>query len=160
MDRIPVWLLLTIAFSTQHSGQTSTPTSGLRGVSEGAAAREVLEIMRLYDVAQLHNDGAWFRRTFAEDYVWMGPDGVVVTKSEYVRDLESRDLTWASVEVKDMRVRVYGDTAIATGRFFGKGRYKGNLLDERQRFTSVLIKRSGRWQVISEHCSKLNASEQ
>jgi ketosteroid isomerase-like protein len=60
------------------------------------------------------------------------------------------------VEAKDMEVRVYGDTAIATGRFFGKGRLRGKLLDERQRFTSVLIKRNGRWQIITEHCSKLN----
>jgi ketosteroid isomerase-like protein len=46
--------------------------------------------------------------------------------------------------------------AVVTGRFFGKGRYKGSPLDERQRFTSVWIKRNGRWQGISEHGSKLN----
>jgi ketosteroid isomerase-like protein len=55
-----------------------------------------------------------------------------------------------------MQIRVYGDTAIATGRFFGKGQFKGTPLDERQRFTSVLVKRNGQWQIIAEHCSKLN----
>jgi ketosteroid isomerase-like protein len=158
MKRIAGLVVLTVAFLAFSRGQDSKRSNPIaeRGVTEGVLAREVREVKRLYDVAQLKNDASWFERTFAEDYVWIGPDGVVVPKAEYVRDLESHDLTWESVEAKDMEVRVYGDTAIATGRFFGKGHLKGKLLDERQRFTSVLIKRNGRWQIITEHCSKLN----
>jgi ketosteroid isomerase-like protein len=115
-----------------------------------------MEVKRQYDVAQLGNDGKWFERMLAEDYVFIGSDGVVLSKTDCVKDMESRDLVWESVAVKDVGVRVYGDTAVVTGRFFGKGRYKGNPLDERQRFTSVWIKRSGRWQGISEHGSKLS----
>jgi len=158
VKRIAGLVVLAMAFFVLSSGQDSkrsNPTAE-RGATEGVSAREVREVKRLYDVAQLKNDASWFERTFAEDYVWIGPDGVVVPKAEYVRDLKSHDLTWESVEAKDMEVRVYGDTAIATGRFFGKGRLRGKLLDERQRFTSVLIKRNGRWQIITEHCSKLN----
>jgi len=95
----------------------------------------------------------------AEDYVFIGSDGNVSSKSDVVKDMQSRDLVWESVAVKDMRIRVYGDTAVVTGRFFGKGRYRANPLDERQRFTSVWIKRRGRWQGISEHGSKLNPSD-
>jgi len=36
-----------------------------------------------------------------------------------------------------MKVRICGDTAVVTGRFFGRGRYKGNPIDKRQRFTSL-----------------------
>ena len=158
MKRIAGLVVLTVAFLALSRGQGSKQSNpvGERGVTEGISAREVREVKRLYDVAQLKNDATWFERTFAEDYVWIGPDGIVVPKAEYVRDLASHDLTWESVEAKDMEVRVYGDTAIATGRFFGKGHFKGKPLDERQRFTSVLIKRNGRWQIITEHCSKLN----
>ena len=158
MKRIAGLVVLTVAFLALSRGQVSKRSNpvGLRGVTEGIPAHEVRAVKRLYDVAQLKNDATWFERTFAEDYVWIGPDGIVVPKAEYVRDLKSHDLTWDSVEAKDMEVRVYGDTAIATGRFFGKGHFKGKLLDERQRFTSVLIKRNGRWQIITEHCSKLN----
>src|SRR5262249_45937422 len=38
--------------------------------------------------------------------------------------------------------------------------YKGTALDERQRFTSVLIKRNGQWLIVAEHCSKLAAADQ
>lgn len=126
-----------------------------RGPTKETLAREVLEVKHQYDEAQLKNDGAWFRRMFADDYMFVLPDSTVVTKEEFVKDLESRDLVWESVSGRDMRVRVYGNTAIVTGQFFGKGRYKGTAVDEHQLFTSVWIRRNGQWQAVSEHASNL-----
>lgn len=125
------------------------------GTTGGPLAEEILAIKRQYDEAQLKNDGGWFQRMFAEDYIFVLPDSTVVTKAEFVKDLQSRDLVWESVSGRDMRVRIYRDTAVVIGQFFGKGRYKGKVLDERQQFTSVWIKRNGRWQAISEHASSL-----
>ncbi len=131
-----------------------------RGLTEGLLAAEAREIERLYDVATLHNDGDWFQRMFADDYISYGPRGEVVNKEQYIRDLVSRDLVWDSVAAKDITIRIYGNTAIAAGRFFGKGKFKGTPLDERQRFTSVLIKRDGRWLIVAEHCSNLAPADQ
>ena len=75
----------------------------MRAVNEGALVREVLEVKRQYDVAQLGNDGTWYERMLAEDYVFIGSDGVESSKADCVRDLQSRDLVWESVAVKDMR---------------------------------------------------------
>src|SRR5262245_31656079 len=122
-----VCILLCQAQQPGHQGPLE------RGVTDGALATEAREVKRQYDVASLHSDGNWFQRKFAEDYLWYGPNGEVVNKETYIRDLVSHDLVWDSVRVEDMVVRVYGNTAIATGRFFGKGRYKGTPLDERQR---------------------------
>ncbi|MGI9074983.1 MAG: nuclear transport factor 2 family protein [Bryobacteraceae bacterium] len=136
------------------SGQ-STSTKSLhaeRRETHGLLAQEVLAIKHQYDEAQLENDSDWFQRMFADDYIFVLPDSTVVTKAEFIKDLESRDLVWESVSGRDMRVRVYGNTAVVTGQFFGKGRYKRTALDERQLFTSVWIKRDGRWQAISETC--------
>jgi hypothetical protein len=123
MRRIVIGSSLLLALLDLGAGQTSRPSQGHseRGVTEGALVREVIEVKRQYDVAQLANDGKWFERMFADDYVFIGSDGVVASKTDFVKDMESRDLVWASVAVKDMQVRVYGDTAVVTGRFFGKG---------------------------------------
>jgi ketosteroid isomerase-like protein len=152
---------LLLALLNAGPGQTSRSSErrSEHGVTDGTLVREVTELKRQYDVAQLGNDAKWFEQMLAEDYVFIGSDGSMSSKSDVVKDMQSRDLVWESVAVKDMRIRVYGDTAVVTGRFFGKGRYKGSPLDERQRFTSVWIKRSGRWQGISEQGSKLNASD-
>jgi hypothetical protein len=52
---------------------------------------------RQYDVAQLKGDGSWFERTLVDDYIFVLPDGTVVTKAEAVNDLSSGDLVWGSV---------------------------------------------------------------
>jgi ketosteroid isomerase-like protein len=138
--------------------QSSSSTKGRlgeEGSTSGRLAQEVLAIKRQYDEAQLRNDSAWFEQMFAEDYIFVLPDSTVIKKAAFVNDLKSRDLVWESVSGKNMHARVYGDTAVVTGQFFGKGRFKGKALDERQFFTSIWIKRKGRWQAISEHASSL-----
>ena len=154
---VGVALLLALLHPAIGTGQTTPPAQGLaeQGITE-ALVREILEVKRQYDVAQLANDGRWFERMLANDYVFIGSDGAVSSKADFVKDMQSRDLVWKSVAVEDVRVRIYGNTAVVTGRFFGKGLYKGSPLDERQRFTSVWIKRNGRWLGISEHGSKLS----
>jgi len=117
--------------------------------------RKSLEVKQEYDRAQLRNDGAWFQRMFAEGYIFVMPDSTVITKDQFISDLVSRDLVWESVSATDTRVRIYGDTAVVTGHFFGKGTFKGQRVNERQFFTSVWIKQNGRWQAISEHASNL-----
>jgi Domain of unknown function (DUF4440) len=71
---------------------------------------------------------------FAEDYIFIMPDSSVVTKAQVVQELRSREITWDSAVGEDMRVRVYGDTAVVTGRFLGRGRLKEKDLNEHQRF--------------------------
>jgi ketosteroid isomerase-like protein len=138
----------------QADGQRPALTP-LRGETSGRAVQEVLDVKRQYDEAQLKNDSAWFERMFADDYVFVMPDSSVVTKPQTVEELRSRDITWDSAVGEDMGVRVYGDTAVVTGRFLGKGRFKEKDLNEHQRFTSVWVKRDGRWQAISEHATNM-----
>ena len=45
----------------------------------------------------------------------------------------------------DMKVRVYGDVAIVTGRQTLQGTAKGYVSGPR-RFTDIFVKRNGRWQ--------------
>ena len=151
-----IFVFLAIVSSGSSQTNRRAVFNAERGVTDGPLVREVQEIKRQYDVAQLANDAGWFERMLAEDYVFIGGDGSVTTKADFVREMRGKDLVWKSVAVKEMKIRVYGDTAVVTGRFFGRGQYKGASLDERQRFTSLWIKRSGRWQGISEHGSKLS----
>jgi ketosteroid isomerase-like protein len=48
----------------------------------------------------------------------------------------------------DINVRVYGDTAIVTGRSTAKGKDQYGTMDEQRRWTRVLVRRDGRWQFV------------
>jgi hypothetical protein len=90
----------------QGDGQRPALTP-LRGETSGRAVQEVLEVKRQYDEAQLKNDSAWFERMFADDYVFVMPDSSVVTKTQAVQELRSRDIRWDSAVGEDMGVRVF-----------------------------------------------------
>jgi ketosteroid isomerase-like protein len=120
-------------------------------VAESDAVSEVLEMKRQYDVALMRAESGWFERAFVDDYLLILGDATTYTKSEYIRQLTSRELIWETASGQDQRVRMYGDTAVVTGRFSGKGRLNGKPFTTDERFTSVWIKRNGRWTAVSEH---------
>ena len=51
----------------------------------------------------------------ADDIISTDPGGRVTDKAQDKKDLSSGDLKFQSLEVSDLRVRVYGDTAVAAG---------------------------------------------
>ena len=60
----------------------------------------------------------------------------------------------------DTKVRVYGDTAVLTGKVIKKGTYaegprKGQEYNFQYRYTDVYVKRNGRWQVVASHLTGL-----
>ena len=119
----------------QTSGKEKA--SALRADPAGLADREVLEIKHQYDKAQLANDSAWFERMFEDVYLMVLPDSSTLAKARAIAELRSREITWRSATGEDMQVRVYGDTAVVSGRFPGKALTRGQPLNEYQRFTSV-----------------------
>jgi ketosteroid isomerase-like protein len=144
---VPSLLILLVLWSPNVTPQGTGTTK----VTESAAVKEVLEMKRQYDVALMRADSSWFERVFVDDYVLILGDATTYTKSEYIKQLTSRELMWESATGQDQRVRIYGDTAVVTGRFSGKGRLNGKPFTTDERFTSVWIRRNGQWNAVSEH---------
>jgi ketosteroid isomerase-like protein len=144
---VPSLLILLLLASVDATPQATGTTK----VAESAAVKEVLEMKRQYDVALMRADSGWFERAFVDDYLLILGDATTYTKSEYIRQLTSRELIWETATGQDQRVRIYGDTAVVTGRFSGKGRLNGKPFTTDERFTSVWIKRNSRWNAVSEH---------
>jgi hypothetical protein len=88
-------------------------------------------------------------RYFADTYTFTGPDGMVADKSRMLADLKSGDLKIESSKLEDMKVQVYGKTAVATYGSTDKGAYKGKDLSGKYRWTDVFMKRKGGWQLVA-----------
>ena len=83
-------------------------------------------------------------------------DGKVFTGKDAVL-ADAKSETWSSAEYQDLKVTVFGYTAIATGAFIGKGtNAAGKPLDVRVRFTDTWVKRrSGVWLCVATHTSRV-----
>ena len=128
--------------------------AGLRAQTEGTQkAVSALEHQWL----QAHNTSNpdMLAPLLAYNFVSTSAEGKVSGKSEMLADVKAQK--WTSGEYRDEKVSVYGDTAIATGVFTGKGvDASGKPLDETVRWTDTRVKMSnGKWQCVASHLSTL-----
>jgi uncharacterized protein (TIGR02246 family) len=103
--------------------------------------------------AQIHANAAAIDRLYAGDFIGVGPSGTVRTKPQVIADFTSGTLKFQSITTDDVQVRVYGNTAVETGRSTMKGQDKGNAVPQDTRFTRVWVKQQGRWRLVANHYS-------
>jgi hypothetical protein len=113
------------------------------------AIREVVDLERQSKDAAIRRDVSFVERTLAEDYVGIGPLGAVVTKADTVAARKAAQLHYDSIEISEMLVRVFGNTAVVTARAEVKGNQLGEDFSGPYRFTRVWVRRNGHWQTVS-----------
>jgi ketosteroid isomerase-like protein len=111
--------------------------------------REILEMERQAKEASLRRDVDFSQRTLAEDYVAITPLGQVTTKQDTVSARKSGQLKYDTINVTDIVVRIYGDTAVVTARADVKGHQLGEDFSGPYRYTRVWVRRTGHWQAVS-----------
>jgi hypothetical protein len=116
---------------------------------EQDAIREIVDLERQAKEASLHRDAEFSERTLADDYVAITPLGQVTTKQDTVRARKSGQLRYEAIDVSDMVVRVYGETAVVTARADVKGHQLGEDFSGPYRYTRIWVRRNGRWQTVS-----------
>jgi hypothetical protein len=89
----------------------------------------------------------------ADKFVSTGGDGKVSNKAGMLADAKARK--YASAEYENVQVTVFGDTAIATGGYRGKGTdASGKPFDEHERWTDTWLKMpNGKWQCVATQAS-------
>jgi ketosteroid isomerase-like protein len=121
--------------------------------------RSVEQVIRQLDheriQAQIGADAVALDRIYANDFIGIGPSGTVRTKPQVISDFTSGDLKFQSITTDDVRVRVYGNTAVETGRSIMSGQDKGKTVPRDNRFTRVWVKQHGRWRLVANHYSSL-----
>jgi ketosteroid isomerase-like protein len=116
---------------------------------EEGTIREILELEGQTKEAALHNDAAFSQRSLAEDYIAISPQGSVITKSDALAARRGAQMHYDSINLSEVVVRVYGDTAVVTARAEVKGNNLGEDFSGPYRFTRVWVRRSGQWQTVS-----------
>jgi ketosteroid isomerase-like protein len=69
---------------------------------------------QVFNAALLSRDLDTLATLYADDYMLVRPDGSVLSKDEVLCDLREGGLTFTSIEVKNIKVRVHGTAALLT----------------------------------------------
>ena len=105
--------------------------------------------------AQINADTVALNRIYADDFIGVGPSGTVRTKPQVISDFTSGGLKFQSITTDDVQVRIYGNTAVETGRSTMIGQDKHKVVPRDNRFTRVWLKLHGNWQLVANHYSLL-----
>ncbi len=113
------------------------------------AERELRQLEDNIADAVVRRDTAFVDRVWAEEFVYTGVRGEVKTKADILAELRAGDLQFEVLKFDDIRVRVYGDAAVVTGRATTKGRSKQGEISGEFRYSRVYVNRCGAWQLVA-----------
>jgi uncharacterized protein (TIGR02246 family) len=123
---------------------------------DSTVEQEVKNLQQQMIEAMMRGDAAALDRILADDFIGTNPMGQVNYKTRGVGEFAEPDLVVESIETDDIRVRVYGDSAVVTGKAGMKARLKGQEINMGpHRFTSVYVKRDGRWQLVASQATMI-----
>ena len=119
--------------------------------------RDLLKLENDWSLASMKRDAAALQPFYADEYMFTDADGVVTNKSQELKNLTSGTFRLMAYKFGDLNVRIYGDTAVVTGRNTIKGAWEDIKRDISgpYRFTDVFVKRDGRWQCVASQSSRL-----
>jgi ketosteroid isomerase-like protein len=115
----------------------------------------LIQLEHEWSRADTEKDAAALNRILAEDWIGIDFEGTVLTKPQALRGLVSDAASLESTVLKEMKVRVYGDTAVVTGTDTEQGQYHGKDSSGVYVWTDVFVRRDGRWQAVSSQSTRL-----
>ena len=151
MRRVLILAALTLTFAANTNSQTKKETPQHGNKDEQA----VLQALHQWVDALQRNDVAAVERIVADDYIITTAEGTVLNKEQDTAPLKSGEVKFETAATEDVKVRIFGKTAVVTGIGRFKGTYKGRPFTVNERFTDVYVKRRDRWQPVAAHSTAL-----
>jgi ketosteroid isomerase-like protein len=109
---------------------------------------EVLKMERRFANAIVKNDPEAIGRFVADEWIIINADGGIIDRKRFLEVIKSGTLTHEMMESDDIRVRVYGDSAVVSALTRSKGKFMGQEFTTHERSTDVFVRRGGQWRCV------------
>jgi ketosteroid isomerase-like protein len=148
MKRTVVWCVLTV-LSLMVAAEAKDKEMG-GGTEQAVAGLE----QKWIDASKASNPEI-LAPLLSDKFINTSSDGKVIGKTETLANV--RAAKWQTNQISNVKVTVFGNTAIATGDWAGKGTdEKGKPVDNHERWTDTWMKMSdGKWQCVASHSSTI-----
>jgi ketosteroid isomerase-like protein len=99
--------------------------------------------------AVVKGDMALLDRETSDDYTLINANGQMSDKAQMISAFKSGQSKLTVDDLSDMKVRVYGDTAVVTGKANVKGMMGGKDATGQAIYTRVYVKKGGHWLAVA-----------
>ena len=102
--------------------------------------------------ADLAGDKSFYQKVLVEDWTWGHSEGTWGTKAELLKNLaDPQNHKINSEKISDLKVRVYGNTAVATYKDVSDMMMTGQRREKSVITTDTFVKIGGEWKLVSSH---------
>lgn len=136
--------------TTTMAGLLLSAVMALQAPADAVRAADASRIRAL-----LAADLAALDTVLGDDLTYTHSTGRVDAKDAYLEPLRAGRTRYQRLEPSGIAVRLYGDTAVMTGRMLSVALVAGKESRNDLRFTSVWTLRDGRWQMVAWHSTRL-----
>jgi ketosteroid isomerase-like protein len=115
---------------------------------------EVESLSKRWFQAWLEKNDATVERLMADDYVYVGPNGLVLDRQAILAVIRSPSYRLDHGTRSEVVVRPVGqEAAVERHRYQGAGSFEGNPFTDDHRGLMVWEKHAGQWRLVMEQCS-------
>jgi ketosteroid isomerase-like protein len=137
-----------------QTGSAPSPAKPAAKTDNASIERTLMQMERDWGQAQIKNDFATVEKILAKDWVGIDYDGQVVDRAQMLAHMKTGSSTLQSEELSDMKVRVFGSTAVVTGKDSEKSTDRGKDSSGKYVWTDVFVMHNGVWQVVASQSTK------
>jgi len=124
--------------------------AALLGLAWAASVEEELKKLETDRAAAVvKGDVATLEKQTSDDYTLINLYGQISDKSKMVDTFKSGQIKLTQDNLSDMKVRVYGNVAVITGKADVAGTMAGKDANGQIAFTRVYVKKGGTWQSVA-----------
>jgi uncharacterized protein (TIGR02246 family) len=121
--------------------------------SDAAVSQTLQAMEQAWLNAEKNHDAAAFEKIVADDWIAITPDGKSQTRIERATEIKGAHTT--SATMGNMKVRVFGDTAVVTGTDDETTIEDGKKSTDHYVWTDVFVKRNGKWLAVASQTAQI-----
>jgi hypothetical protein len=115
--------------------------------------QQLTELARQRAAVLVRRDAEALDAMLMENFVYTNSSGRVLRKQDYIQVVIAA--TWISQQLSGVSVRVFGNTAVLTGKVHDVADFDGFELNADFRTTQVYVQTEGGWMYAAGHTSPL-----
>jgi ketosteroid isomerase-like protein len=116
---------------------------------------QLLQLEKDFQDAIVANNAEAIERFVTEDWIIVNADGRIVEKERFLAVVKSGALRHDTMKLEEPRVRVYGGTAVVTGRATSAGKFMGAEFKTLERATDVFARSDGEWRCVLTQLTRI-----
>ena len=143
-------LLLAVVFAS-----VSLPAFAQEKKASNSVEQAALKLEQQWEDALINSDVAALERIYDDSLIYTHSNGSVDNKSVYVGNIKSGVTKYQSMKRDDIKVSVYGNTAMVTCHWEVHVLARGNKIDTNARYLHVYVKQKDGWKMVAHQATRI-----